>query len=280
MSTLIIGGTGTIGRPLLSALAGRADTTALVNTDTDAAIAAEHGAAVLRGDLSDPSSLESAFAGVERLFLLTPFVEGQAALEHAALDAAERAGVAHIVKFAYAGIDWPIAITAAHREIRTRLDTGSTPYTLLLADVFAANLLAQADLLAAGQLVLPARNARIAYVDPTDVGEVAASILTAEQPTTGTVVVTGPQLLGNDDVAAIASRVLGRDVTYIEVEASPWSASLQVAGWPGFIADAVAEMHTTIAEAGPLPVSDTTQRVLGRPGRTLEQFLSRSLQTS
>ena len=280
MSTLIIGGTGTIGRGLLGALAGHTDIAALVNTDADAEIATGLGAIAIRGDLSDPATLDAAFDGVDRLFLLTPFKEGQAALEHAALDAAEQAGVSHIVKFAYAGIGWPIAITDGHRDIVARLEAGSIPYTLLLADVFASNLLAQADLLRTGHLVLPGGAARIAYVDPTDVGEVAASILTAEPLVGGTVTVSGPDLLSNDDVAAIAARVLDRDVTYVEAAAGPWSKSLQGSGWPRFIADAVAEMHTTIAGSGPLPVSDATQTILGRRGRTLEQYLSRTLKAS
>lgn len=277
MTILVTGSTGTIGIPLLEALQERDDVRALIRSDADRAQAEQYGATAVIGDLLDPASLHSAFDGVDRLFLLSPFVEGQAALEHAALDAAEKAAVPCIVKLAYAGVEWPIALTAAHREIETRLASSSAHVTLLHADVFAANLLGQATLVQGGQLVLPGAAARIAYVDPADVAAVAAHLLTVDEPVQGTVVVTGPDLLSNDQVATLFGQVVGTDAVYVEATPEPWASSLVEAGWPAFAANAVAEMHTTIADKGPIPVSDATQRLLGRPARPLPDFLTRAL---
>ena len=175
-------------------------------------------------------------------------------------------------------MDWAIAITAAHRRIRDRLARGSVATTLLLADVFATNLLGQADLLRSGQLVLPGPDARIAYVDPVDVGHVAASLLTSATPPLGRVVVTGPALLGNAEVADIAGRAFrGAPAEYVPVDPQPFTDSLVQAGWPAFAAGAVAEMHTTIAVDGPIPVSDTVRTHLGRDATSLSGFLGRVL---
>ncbi len=278
MTTVITGATGNVGLPLLDALSGRTGVRALVIGDADAERARERYIEPVRGRLDDPDSLADAFAGVERLFLLTPFVEEQEQLENAALDAAEKAGVDHVVKLAYAGLDWPIAITAAHRRIRDRLARGSVPTTLLLADVYATNLLGQADLLRAGQLVLPGPDARIAYVDPADVGHVAAAVLTATAPPLGRVVVTGPALLTNTEVAAIAGQAYrGAPAEYVPAEPGPFTDSLVQSGWPAFVAGAVAEMHTTIAADGPLPVTDTVRTHLGREATSLSDFLGRVL---
>ena len=278
MSTLITGGTGNVGLPLLEALGGRSGVRALALTDDDAVKIRERDVEPVRGSLADPGSLPAAFAGVDRLFLLTPFVEGQEQLEHAALDAAEKSGVEHVVKFAYAGLDWPIDLTAGHRRIRDRLDDAPYAVTLLLADVFATNLLGQADLLRDGTLVLPGPEARIAYVDPLDVGQVAAALLTSTDPGTGRVVVTGPELLSNELTADIAGRAYtGSPAAYVAAGAQPFAESLISGGWPPFVAHAVAEMHTTIAEQGPLPVSDTTPTLLGRPATSLSAFFTRVL---
>lgn len=278
MTILITGGTGNVGLPLLDSLAGRPDIRALAHTPSAVEAIESRGIQAVRGDLADPASLAEAFEGVDRLFLLTPFVAGQELLEHHALDAAQAAGVAHVVKFAYAGLDWPIAITAAHRQIRDRLQGAPFAVTLLLADVFAANLLGQGDLLRGGQLVLPGPGAQIAYVDPTDVAQVAAALLIADQPPTGRVVVTGPELLSNQQAAALGGQAFtGSPATYVAVEAEPFAASLTAGGWPPAAAAAVAEMHTTIAEQGPLPVTDATRTYLHREATPLAAFLATAL---
>lgn len=275
MTILVTGGTGNVGLPLLDALSHRDDVRALVHTDTAAETVEKHGAVAVRGDLTDPASLPAAFDGVDTLFLLSPFFEGHQALEHNALDAAQEASVRRVVKFAYAGLDWPIALTSGHREIRDRLAGSSFDVTLLLSDIFATNLLGQADLIAGGQLVLPGRAARIAYTDPADVGAVAAHLVSTEEPVPATVVVTGPELLSNERAAEIAGTAYGSTALYVEAPATTWAQSLADAGWPLWIANAVAEMHTTVADRGPLPVTDSTERYLGRPAHSLTDFFAR-----
>ncbi len=57
---------------------------------------AARGADVRRGDFDDPSSLAEAFAGGERLLLISTDVVGaRVAGHHAAIDAARAAGVRH-----------------------------------------------------------------------------------------------------------------------------------------------------------------------------------------
>ena len=275
MTILVTGATGNVGLPLLDALAYRDDVRALVVDDANAAIAQAHGAIPVRADLSDPASLPAAFEEVDTLFLLSPFFEGHQALEHHALDAAESAAVRRVVKLAYSGLDWPIELTAGHREIRDRLAVSPFDVTLLLSDIYASNLLAQADSIAAGQLVLPGAEARIAYTDPADVGEVAAQLLTVDKPFGGTVVVSGPELLSNQQAAAVVGAAFNTDTVYIEAPADLWAQRLADAGWPRWISEAVAEMHTTVADNGPLPVGDATMRYLGRPARPLAEFLGR-----
>ncbi len=276
---LITGATGNVGLPLLKALADRDDVRALVPNEEEAAKAAANGATPAIADLADPTTLAPAFDGVDRLFLLSPFIENQAELEHAALDAAEKAGVKRVVKLAYAGVEWPIALTEAHREIEARLAGSTFDVTLLHSDVFASNLLTQAEYLRGGQLVLPGPAAKIAYVDPADVAAVAAALLTREDTSTtpDVVTVTGPEQVTNADVAAIAGRVLGRDVQAVDVPAGPWAAALVDAGVPAFIAEAVGEMHETIESHGPIAVSPATLEFAGRPPRSLEEFLAEHL---
>lgn len=276
---LITGATGNVGLPLLTALADRDDVRALVPNEDEAVKARAQGATAVIANLAAPSTLGPAFDGVERLFLLSPFMENHAELEHAALDAAEKAGVERVVKLAYAGVDWPIALTQAHREIEARLADSPFDATLLHSDVFASNLLTQADYIRGGQLMLPAPEAKIAYIDPADVAAVAAVLLTgADTSTTPDVVtVTGPEQVTNAEVAQIAGRVLNRNVDAVAVPAGPWAAALVEAGVPAFIAEAVGEMHETIESQGPIAVTTAVEEYAGRPARRLEDFFTEHL---
>ncbi len=84
MSILLTGATGLIGSRVAAALQGRDDVRALARSEAAATKLRDLDLQVVRGDLDDPTSLTAAFAGVERLFLLTPFSERQAVQEHAA----------------------------------------------------------------------------------------------------------------------------------------------------------------------------------------------------
>lgn len=92
--------------------------------------------------------------------------------------------------------------------------------------------------------------------------------------------VTGPELLGNDRVAEIAGSAYGATALYVEAPPKVWAQSLADAGWPLWIASAVAEMHTTVADRGPLPVTDTTQRYLGHAAHSLTEFFARVTATA
>lgn len=122
MSILLTGATGLIGSRVAAALRGRDDVRALARSDAAATKLGDLDVQVVRGDLDDPSSLTAAFAGVERIFLLTPFNERQAEQEHVALDAALQAGVTGVVYLSLIATDLDIAFARPHAEIEARLE--------------------------------------------------------------------------------------------------------------------------------------------------------------
>src|SRR5690349_22573042 len=96
---LVIGATGVMGSEVMRSLDGRCRLRALVHSDvSDAEIARRYPQAErVQRDLLDAGSLEAAFAGVDRVFLLTPSVPEQGRLEENALVAALETGVQRIV---------------------------------------------------------------------------------------------------------------------------------------------------------------------------------------
>lgn len=140
MRTVLTGGSGVIGRSAVSALldAGH-DVVVMTRTDSGAAVVEQLGARPVRGDISDPDSLDAAYGGAEAVVNLSADVPvGHAVLVPGAwrrhdrrrttgvsnvVEAARRAGVRRVVQesvsFLYAaqGEEWiteqsPIEITS------------------------------------------------------------------------------------------------------------------------------------------------------------------------
>lgn len=100
---LIAGGTGNIGRHVVSALVERGEQVRVLTRDPDAAqqILID-GAQIVRGDLTDPASLSPAFEGVDRAYLATNGGD-QVLMESNFIEAARDTGVRHIVKVSVIG---------------------------------------------------------------------------------------------------------------------------------------------------------------------------------
>lgn len=102
MLITITGATGTIGADLVRLLADAGAPTRAILRDLRK-LRTLPGVAWTQADLADPRLLEPALAGTTRLFLLTGNDSGFARLQGDVVRAAERLGVAHVVKLSALG---------------------------------------------------------------------------------------------------------------------------------------------------------------------------------
>ncbi len=272
---LLIGATGTVGSHAARLLAGRPDVRALVRSDAAAAKAAELGVEPVRGDLALPETLPAALAGVDRLLLATPFRPDQLKLELNAVEAAEAAGVGHVVKLsaldAAPGVD--VAMTRVHRLVEQQLGERGVPHTVLRPDWFASNAGAQVDLIRGGLLTYPYGDAVTAPVDPRDIAEVAVAALTDGEPRGEVVELTGPAPLSFRDSAERIAAVTGRPVSFLEASPEDWHGGLVAAGIEGWYADALVEIIAGYAQRTGDPVRSGVPDRLGRPARSFDDWV-------
>jgi uncharacterized protein YbjT (DUF2867 family) len=270
---LVIGGTGVMGREVMRSLEGHCRLRALVHSDmSDAEIARRYPQAErVQRDLLDAGSLEAAFAGVDRVFLLTPSVPEQASLEEHALAAALTAGVQRIVYVSSTDVDWEIELSAAHRAMERRLAASALEHTIVRPEYLLNNLLGEVEELAAGRLISPTGGGRCPFVDARDVGAVAAAVLLAAEPPQGPVEVTGPESLSWAQLAGRLQGALGHAVTHVDPDPSEWAEEAVSAGMAPWLAHALAEYFETLRER-PLEASEDTRRVIGRRPRSIEDF--------
>jgi uncharacterized protein YbjT (DUF2867 family) len=197
-------------------------------------------------------------------------------MELAALELAVRgAGLEHVVKLSSIGVQGnePALLSQPHVLVEEALAGGSFTSTLLRPSSFMTNVMNNASEIRNGEIRMPAGQARIPFVDPRDVADVATFALTQPAPPTGPIVLTGPELLTFGDIAAKLGRALGREVTYIEAEPEAWKAYRVAAGVPAPLVEAIAELYQSLQGDREWGVGDAQQRLLCRRGYSFDEWL-------
>jgi uncharacterized protein YbjT (DUF2867 family) len=270
---LVIGATGVIGKEVMRSLDGRCRLRALVHNDlSDVAVARRYPRAErVQCDLLDGTSLAAAFAGVDRMFLLTPSVHEQARLEENALTAALAAEVQRIVYVSSTDVRWEIELSAAHRATERLLADSGVQHTVLRPEYLLDNLLTDVGELARGRLVAPSGGGRCSFLDARDAGAVAAAVLLSAAPPTVPLDVTGPEMLCWTELGQRLEGPLGLSLEHVDPKPAEWAHVAVSAGMTPWLAGALAEYFITLRDH-PLEASNDVARVIHRNPRSVEDF--------
>jgi uncharacterized protein YbjT (DUF2867 family) len=273
---LVTGATGHVGSELVRLLAeAGTPARALIHSPDKAAPIQRLGLETALGDFEQPDTLDAAMAGCDHLFLLSPPNPRQPQQEHHVIDAAKRAGVAHVVKLSvpWADPDAGLVFCRWHGQIEQYLAESGLAHTLLRPSNFMQNFLMSAQPVAdQGILYGMTGEGRVGYIDARDVAAVAAQVLTSPGHQGTSYTLTGPEALSAAEVAKRLSAATGRQVRYVDVGPDAFRQALADAGLPGWLVDGLVESHTLFAAGHAATVTDEVAKVTGRPPRTFEQF--------
>ncbi len=273
----VTGSTGTVGSAVVGALSDLDLDFVAITRDPEAAVQrlGTHVRAV-RGDLADPGSLAEALAGVDALFLLTP--GGPATVEQAgaALDAASRAGVRHVVRLSALGADQsaPFQIGRWHAAAEEKVRGSAIPWTILQPDAFMQNLLASAPSISErGEFYSARGDGKRALIDARDIGAAAAAVLGDTTPHRGaTYRLTGGEALGDEHVAEHLSDALGRTIRCVPVPPEAVGEGMRAAGLPEWLIADLLLLDEFTAKGLLGSVDPTLGELLGRPPLTFARF--------
>jgi len=110
-------------------------------------------------------------------------------------------------------------------------------------------------------------------VDARDVAAVAAAVAAHPAPHAGkTYWLTGPELISNNDVAAVLSNLLGRTITYRQLSFDEDKDTMIRAGVPEQVAQMNAQAFSLTAKGDAEWVTEDVRSLLSRPARSFEQF--------
>jgi uncharacterized protein YbjT (DUF2867 family) len=272
----VTGGTGTVGSALMPRLMDRgAAVRALAHSTSSRTRLEELGAEVVDGDLDEPEKLEEVMAGCDHLFLLTPVSPTQAAREKAVVDAARRAGVAHVVAASVIGAhpSSQIGFGRAHAEVDDHLASSGLGYTILRPTGFMqSHLWPVQTVVSEGRWYGMTGDGASAFIDADDMAEAAAQVLTTSGHEGATYELTGPQAISMREAAATLAEVIQRPVSYLDLEPDAFGDALTGAGVPGLLAEDLKAMYQTIRAGHAATVSNSFAEVTGRPARSYRDF--------
>jgi NAD(P)H dehydrogenase (quinone) len=282
MTIAIAGASGHFGRSTGDQLLERVEPSEVVLVTRDPAKLdsyAARGIAVRHGDFDDPASLSEAFAGVDRLLVISTDALGRRVGQHAAAFAAAKAAGVGLV--AYTSIvnptaDNPAGAVVEHMGSEEALLSSGVDWTLLRCGIYADfQVPALQQAIASGQHVHNAGDGVIAYIARDDLAGAAAAVLSSDGHEGKAYDLTGPELQSHADLAAIASDVGGVPVEAVPVDDESFVAGLvEHAGLPEPIAQFLATFGRAIREGQLAVQSSTVQDLTGRAPRKLRDLLA------
>jgi NAD(P)H dehydrogenase (quinone) len=290
MKLIITGASGQLGRRAAElVLASTAAADVILTTRDPAALApaAERGVAVRHADFADPATLRAAFAGGERLLLVSATDLGQRTAQHqAAIDAAKAAGVRHVIYTSGLRPEPPnpAVVAPSHYATEQALARSGLEWTILRNSLYADYQAAEAaQAIAAGSLVHNRGAGKVAYVAREDCAAAAAAVLMAGGYSGACYDVTGPEAYSAADLAVLYGALGRRPIVERQVsDAELIAAMVEAVGGDNHLrygAELVASFGRSIREGYMSSCADSVTKLAGRPPQSLRQVLARSATT-
>jgi NAD(P)H dehydrogenase (quinone) len=132
---------------------------------------------------------------------------------------------------------------------------------------------------ASGKLSMPMGNGTVALTDNEDAGQFIAKILTDADSTPHygqCYDITGPDpVMDFHQIAAAIGEVIGQKVVYDDCDPKAFQEMIRPFHRNQWHSDAVARLFAEIANGNtPGHKTDTFQKIMGRPGRSLKEYLA------
>lgn len=281
---VITGATGQLGRLVIQALLQKVparEIVAAVRSPEKAADLAALGVSVRRADYTDPDSLTTAFAGADKLLLISSSEVGDRVPQHrAVIDAATRAGVSLVAYTSVLRADTsPLGLAAEHKATEALLRASGLPFVLLRNGWYTENYTASVPAaLAHGVVLGSAGQGRIASAARADYAAAAAAVLTLDGQAGRVYELAGDASYTLAELAAEIARQSGKAVEYKDLPEADYKAALIGLGLPAVIADLLANSDVGASAGGLFDDGRQLSRLIGRPTTPLASSVGVAMQ--
>ncbi|EIN12154.1 NAD(P)-binding protein, partial [Punctularia strigosozonata HHB-11173 SS5] len=245
------------------------------------------GCPLVHGDFSQPSTLDRAFSGAARLLL----VSSPGIAHHtAAIDAAKRAGVAHVfyTSLAFAGgrdkTESATAVMQAHLDTEAYLKASGLTYTVVREGLYCESWPLYLGFWqpsnASDEIVVPG-DGGIAWIARDDLGAATAKLIAEGSHENETVLLTGQRALTLAQLTPVLASLLSRPRLRLSVASADEYVARNVdpadaRRTDGFLR-AWARTYEGLERGEAAVVDPLVVELLGREPRSMEAYLRETL---
>lgn len=231
---------------------------------------AARGVAVRRADFDDVASLTGAFAGAQRLLLISTDTldrPGHRLEQHRnAVEAAVKAGVAHVV---YTSMPKPdnSAVLFAPDHLGTERALAASPlsWTILRNNWYMENIFfSLPQLLASGKWYSAAGDGRTAWIARDDCALAAASALAADDNSKSTYTLSGAEAFTTEQTARMVGETAGKPIEVVHVPLAGLIQGMVGAGLPQPMAEVFASFDANAKAGGFADMTSDFEKLTGR----------------
>lgn len=272
---LVTGATGHVGGSVVRAL--RAKGARVRCATRDRPRADDLGESVPL-DFEQPTSFSKALSGVDSVFLMRPppiFRVGPTLNRF--LDVAVASGVSSCTFLSVAGAEGNKLVP--HRRVEDHLRTLPLEWTILRPGFFAQNFIdAYRQDILRGELVLPAGDAKVAFVDTADLGGAAARVMLTSKDHAGREYeLTGSKSYSFSAAMVMLSTLLHRPIRYRSATPLSYWMRLLRAGSSPLHATILTAINAGLRDGSAAKTTPDLVKLLGRPATGLEAFFRANL---
>ncbi|MFD3942656.1 NAD(P)H-binding protein [Streptomyces sp. NPDC058579] len=260
---LVLGSTGKTGRRVLSRLQ---------NAGHEVRAASRKGPTPF--DWTDESTWEPALAGAGAVYLVDAQTDTAADSMRAFSRLAAARGVERLVLLS--ANDWVVPDGEEKLPCERAVRESGTAWTIVKPAWFAQNFSEDPFYLGQildGEVVSSTGTGGEPFVDAEDIADVAVAALTEDGHAGETYRLTGPRLLGLDDVMDEIGRATGRDIAHRAVPPEEFAAFGVRQGLSGEYVELVNMLYGWIREERFAQLADGVQRALGREPRDFAEYV-------
>jgi NAD(P)H dehydrogenase (quinone) len=280
---VITGASGQLGRLVINELlksVPASELVAAVRSPEKVEDLAKLGVQVRKADYTQPSTLETAFTGADKVLLISSNEVGQRAPQHAnVIAAAKTAGVGLLAYTSILHADTtPLSLRSEHKQTEARLAESGVPYVLLRNGWYTENYAAGIPAaLEHGVILGSAGEGRISSAARADYAAAAAAVLLADHQAGNVYELAGDEAYTLSGFAAEVSKQSGKTINYQDMPAAEYANALKGIGLPEGLADMLADADVGASKGGLFDGSKTLSKLIGRPTTPLSEVVKKAL---
>lgn len=281
---VVTGATGQLGRLVIEQLLNTLPAAQIIAAVRDPAKAGDLsalGVQVRQADYSQPSTLDSAFVGAEKILLISSNEIGQRATQHqAVIEAAQRANVKLLAYTSVLHADTSsLGLAEEHRQTETALQQSGVPFVLLRNGWYSENYTAGIPAaLEHGAVFGSAGDGLISSAARADFAAAAIAVLTSPEQQAGRVYeLAGDESYTLSALAAELSKQTGKTIPYTDLPQAEFRGALIQAGLPEFVAELLADSDAAAAKGALFDDSRQLSALIGRPTTALATTIAATL---